>query len=470
MTNWLPDLSTGSGPIYLRLADHIETAISDGTLAAGTKLPPQRNLAFDLGVTIGTISRAYSLIHERGLVSGEVGRGTYVNDRNAAQAKPRTEDGPFGGTRVISEAAEHILLNGTAAPDIGQHARINRHVAEIMMEQPEKIADYTRDSPAGWAEAGAKWLSYGDWSPKPEQVVATLGAHAAVMSVVSAMTVPGDRIVFEPVTYSQVSRATALSGRRITLVEIDEHGIVPDDFERVCAQQHPKMIFTMPSAQNPTCATLPLERRKAIAEIAKRYNVWIIEDTLYGAMRNDGIPLIAEFAPDHSFVVGGLSKSVSAGLRGGWVACPAHFVGRVRIAHKMLTGSIPFLMAELSARLVNSGDAAEIRKDCITEIRKREGILKATLSGLDFNSAPEIAFAWIKLPEPWLSGTFRSAAMKENVFVDDEDEFKSARTDRIFHRVRVSFSLPKTHVELKQGLGIIRRLLDNGTSGYDSIE
>lgn len=470
MTNWLPDLSDGSGPIYVRLADRIETAIADGSLAAGTKLPPQRNLAFDLGVTIGTISRAYSLIHERGLVSGEVGRGTYVNDRKSESTRPKAMDGPFGGTRVTSETAGHILLNGTAAPNVGQQPTINRHIADIMREHPQEIADYTRGNPPGWAEAGVKWLSYGEWLPKPEEVVATLGAHAAVMSVITAMTTPGDRIVFEPVTYSQVSRAAALSGRRVTLVEIDEHGIVPDDFERVCAQQHPKLIFLMSSAQNPTCATLPLERRKAIADIARRYNVWIIEDTLYGAMRNDGIPLVAEFAPDHSFVVGGLSKSVGAGLRGGWVACPAHFVGRVRIAHKMLTGGMPFLMAELSARLVNSGDAAEIRKDCITEIRAREAILRAALNGLEFNSEPEIAFAWIKLPEPWLSGTFRNAAMNENVFVDDEDEFKAARTDKVFHRVRISFSLPKTRDELQHGLGVIRRLLDNGASAYDSIE
>jgi DNA-binding transcriptional MocR family regulator len=473
MTTWLPDLSDGAGPIYLRLADNIETAINEGTLAPGTKLPPQRNLAFDLGVTIGTISRAYSLIHERGLVSGEVGRGTYVNDRQAAAAapssKPINPENPFGSTRVSSEVAGHIVLNGTAAPNIGQQQVVNAHIAAIMAEHPNDITDYTRGFPKGWVEAGTRWLSQGDWSPKPAGIVATLGAHAAVMSVIGAMTAPGDRIVFEPVTYSQVSRAAVLNGRRVSLVDIDEHGIVPDDFERVCAQQHPKMIFVMSCAQNPTCTVLSLERRKAIAEIAKRYNVWIVEDNLYGAMRSDGIPLIAELAPDQTFLVGGLSKSVAAGLRGGWVACPPHFAARVRVAHKMLTGGLPFLLAELSARLVNSGDADDIRHDCVQEIIKREAIVRQTFTGLEFNSAPEIAFAWVKLPEPWLSGTFRSAAVKESVFIDDEDEFKPGRTEKIFHRVRVSFSLPKSHAELKQGLGILRRLLDNGTAGYDSV-
>ena len=73
MTNWLPDVSTGSGPLYMRLADSIETDITKGILPAGAKLPPQRDLAYDIGVTIGTIGRAYALVRERGLVSGEVG-------------------------------------------------------------------------------------------------------------------------------------------------------------------------------------------------------------------------------------------------------------------------------------------------------------------------------------------------------------------------------------------------------------
>lgn len=470
MTNWLPNITEGSGPIYVRLADHIEAAIADGVLAPGTKLPPQRNLAFDLGVTIGTISRAYSLIHERGLVSGEVGRGTYVNDRKPVEAISRAMESPFGGTRVSMAAPGQISFNGTAAPDNGQQGIIAAHVTEIVKDKPSEIMDYTRTFPSFWTEAGARWLAHQGWSPKPENVVTTLGAHAGVMSIITAMTAPGDRIVFEPVTYSQISRAASLSGRRISIVDIDADGIIPDEFERICAQQHPKIVFLMPAGQNPTCSTLPLERRKAIVEIAHRHNVWIVEDNLYGAMTGNELPLIAELAPDRTFLVNGLSKSVSAGLRGGWVACPPAFVTRIRVAHKMLTGGIPFLMAELSARLVISGDADSIRKACISEIETRRGIVSETLKGVDFNSAPGIAFVWVKLPEPWLSGTFRNAAMNENVLIDDEDEFKPARTDRIFHRVRISFSLPKTHDELKRGLSVLRRLLDNGSAGYDSIE
>ncbi len=471
MTNWLPDITEGDGPIYLRLADSIEGAISDGILQAGSKLPPQRNLAYDLGVTIGTISRAYALIHERGLVSGEVGRGTYVNERKTPAPSLPMEPAAaaFGSTRHAIDTSAEFRLNTTAAPDVGQSALIASHIEAVTREHPQDITNYARSFPDNWCMAGVRWLSQNGWSPKPENIVSTLGAHAAVMSVMSAMTAPGDRIVFEPVTYSHISRSAALAGRRVTLVEADENGIVPDDFERVCAQQHPKMIFLMSAGQNPTCATLPEERRRAIADIARRYGVWIVEDNLYGAMTRDAIPLIAEFAPDITFVVGGLSKSVAAGVRGGWVACPAQYSSRIRISHSMITGGLPFMLAELNARLVNSGDAHNNRKDCITELNGREAIARRVFTGLDFNSLPDIAFLWLRLPEPWLSGTFRNAAMKEGVLIDDEDEFKAGRTDKVFHRVRISFSGPSTREELAHAFGILRHLLDNGSAGYESV-
>lgn len=473
MTNWLPDLKTGDGPIYVRLADQIETAISDGILPAGSKLPPQRNLAYDLGVTIGTISRAYALMHERGLVSGEVGRGTYVLGRAEPQLTPSAgiEVSPYAmaGTRPVTPPDGKIRFDSTAAPDVGQGQLLEKHILAILRDHPLDISSYTRTFPEHWFEAGARWLSCGNWRPAAENIVPTLGAHAGVMAVISAITSPGDRIIFEHHTYSQISRSAGLAGRRTTLVDSDAQGILPDDFERVCAQQHPKMAFIMSSAQNPTLATLPVERRRAIVDIARRYNVWLVEDNLYGAMSHNAIPLLAELGPERTFLVGGLSKAVAAGVRGGWVACPPHFSQRVRIAHRMMTGGIPFLLAELCARLVVSGDAEEISARCAQEIRERERIVTDHLVGHDYRSSPEIPFLWLKLPEPWLSGTFKNAAYTDGVLVDDEDEFKAGRSEKTTHRIRIGFSSPPTRAEVVNGMRTLRHLLENGSAGYDSI-
>ena len=470
MTNWLPDLQASDGPLYVRIADQIERAISTGALASGSKLPPQRNLAYDIGVTIGTVSRAYSMVRERGLVSGEVGRGTYVLGTSEGD-HPATIDrvsARLVGTRAANAPPGKLRFDTTAATDIGQSAAVTEILAAICREQPNEIASYTRNFPRHWLEAGRCWLASGDWQPGIDSIVPTLGAHAAIIAAVSVITAPGDRIVFEHVTYSQISRGTALLGRQTALVESDGDGVIPEDFERVCVQQHPKLAFLMSAAQNPTLVTMPEERRRAIAAIAKRHNVWLIEDNLYGATLDNGIPLLAEIAPDRTFLVGGLSKSVAAGVRGGWIACPPHLAQRVRIAHKMVSGGLPFLLAELAARLVLSGTADAIRDAVADEVSAREAIARDIFAGLDFASHPRVPFLWLKLPDPWLSGTFRQAAFAEDILIDDEDEFKAGRSEKTFHRVRIGFSPPENRKDVEAGLTKLRRLLVHGPTGYDS--
>jgi DNA-binding transcriptional MocR family regulator len=467
MTNWLPDLSQGSGPLYTRLAERIEDAINDGTLPAGAKLPPQRDLAFDIGVTIGTVGRAYALVRERGLVSGEVGRGTFVLGHEpgpAVSPAPAPEvpawtraNPPFGKLRMDS----------TSAPAVGQHEPIERLIARIMRDHPNEVVDYTRVWPASWQEAGSRWLMVGDWTPEPRSIVSTNGAHAAIMAVIAAMTSPGDRIAFEQLTYSPISRSANLIGRRSVLIDGDDDGVDPEDFERLCAQQHPKAAFLMPTLKNPTLTIMPLERRRQIAEIARRHNVWLIEDALYGELLTDQPAPLAALAPERTFHVGGLSKTVAAGIRSGWVSCPANFALRVQTAHKMMTGGVPFLLAELAMQLVLSGEADTVRAQVRREIEGRESLARSSLAGLEFSSHRFAPFLWLKLPEPWLSTTFKNASANEGVLIDDEDEYKPIRTDRVYHRVRISFSSPPTRQDVQNGFATLRRLIDHGEAGYD---
>lgn len=474
MTNWLPDLSSGTGPLYLRLADRIEADIGEGVLAGGAKLPPQRDLAYDIGVTVGTVGRAYALLRERGLVSGEVGRGTYVRDRDeTAVVGPVATGTPpldgISGTRLLDPPTGKLRFDSTAAPDIGQTGTIGTIVAEILRDHPDEVSSYTRRFPDHWFVGGARWLARNGFEPAPRTVVPTLGAHAAIVSVIAAMTSPGDSIVFENLTYSQVARSAGLIGRRTVLVGSDDDGMRPDDFEHVCAQRHPRMAFLMPTAQNPTLANMPLARRREIAEIARRHNVWLIEDDLYGALSDDPTPLVASFAPERTFLIGGLSKSVAAGVRGGWVACPTHHAQRVRVAHKMVTGGMPFLLAELCARLGVSGQAGDIRARCIEENNARLAIARAALARFEPVSRPNIPFLWLALPEPWLSGTFKKAAFEEGVLIDDEDEFKAGRTGQALHRVRIGVSAVRNRDDVTTGVEAIRRLLEGGRAGYDSF-
>jgi DNA-binding transcriptional MocR family regulator len=469
MTTWLPDLTAGTGPLYQRLADCIETDIDRGVIGAGTKLPPQRDLAYDIGATVGTVGRAYQLLRERGLVSGEVGRGTYVLAQHPGSgAKPDFLE-PSDGTRSIDAPRGKLRFDSTAAPDVGQGALVADVLLRTAQDHPYEISSYTRDFPDRWLQAGSRWLSRNSFRPTPDAIVPTLGTQAAVMSAIAALTTPGDYIVFEHLTYSQISRSAGLIGRRTALVSSDEEGIDPQDFERVCAQKHPKMMFLMPTAKNPTLVTLSATRREAIARVARQYNVVLIEDDLYGQMTDDPTPLLAEYAPERTIVAGGLSKSVAAGVRGGWLACPPAYRHRIRVAHKMLTGGLPFLLAEVGSRLVLSGRAGEIRERSIAEFSARIAIVRETLAGFEFKAEDNVPFVWLTLPDPWLSGTFKNACLEHGVLIDDEDEFKAGRSEQVFHGVRFGVSQPRRREDVADGVAVIRRLLDEGRAGYDSF-
>ncbi|MBB4007741.1 aminotransferase-like domain-containing protein [Allorhizobium taibaishanense] len=468
VTHWVPDLSTAEGPLYIRIADKAEADIKAGRLTSGAKLPPQRDLAYDLKVTIGTITRAYALLRERGLVTGEVGRGTYVqaglNDGTADVHRDHVTL-TYGGTRTLSPPPGKLRFDTTAAIDVGQADMIGRLMTDIARDQPDEIASYTRTLLPNWLEAGRRWLSNGDWSPEPANIVPQMGVHAGVNAVIAAISGTGDRIVCEHLTYSQIARSGMLMGRQIALVESDHDGILPEDFERVCAREHPKAAFIMSSGQNPTLSCLPLSRRQEIVDIARRYNVWLIEDYIYGGMVGDGIPLLAQLAPDRTFLLNSLSKSVAAGVRGGWVACPDHMSQRVRVTQKMVCGGLPFLLAELSARLVLSGAADEIRLKVLEELAAREQIVRQLFAGFEFRSHPRLPYFWLKLPEPWLSGTFKQAALDNGVLVDDEDEFKPARSSRVFHHIRAGFSEGRDRSIAEAGLITLRRILDQTPVG-----
>lgn len=469
MTSWFPDVSAGSGPLYIRLADQIEGDIAQGVLSAGAKLPPQRNLAFDIGVTVGTVGRAYSILRQRGLVSGVIGRGTFVLGRDNGQPGPALRAPEELARSWDAVVAPGMLpLDNTAAPDLGQAAAVGKLAVEVTRDHSDKIAGYTRRLPQSWLEAGSRWLSAGRWKPEPASIVPTLGSHAALLAVIAAVTAPGDKVAFEQLTYSSIARSANLIGRRSVVMDADEAGVVPEDFERLCAQQHPTVAFLIPSLQNPTLAIMPEARRREIVEIARKHSVWLIEDAVYAALLDDQPVSLAELAPERTFHVGSLSKSVAAGVRGGWVACPPHFAPRVLTAHKMVTGGLPFLLAEVAARLVLSGAADALRQSVRTEIAARVGLARSSFTGYDFGSHERAPFLWMRLPEPWLSTTFKQAAANEGVLIDDEDEFKCGRTDQSFHRIRVGLTAPAVRQELVDGLAKLRSLLDSGIAGYDS--
>ncbi len=474
MTTWFPEIQRTGAPIYIEIADAMASDIGSGKLKPGEKLPPQRNLAFDIGVTIGTIGRAYALARQRGLVTGEVGRGTYVRSSEPPLSEVVTSTSSYRETTEeplpdgIHPAPGKLRLDSTSAPEVGQSSFITRHVAAIMADYPDKTTDYIRSLKPEWQQAGQAWLSTGGWQPDVTSIVPTLGVHAGMMAAIATLTAPGDRVAFEAVTYASLARAANLIGRQPVSVPMTADGIDVDAFDHLCANQHPKAVVVIPTIQNPTTAIMPAATRERLAAVARKHGVWIMEDNIYGACVDEAPTPIAALAPDITFHLGGLSKAVAAGIRSAWVSCPPAYVRSLPVAHKMLTGGMPFMLAETAARIVRTGEANTIARAVLRENLKRLTMVREILSGHDYRSHDNGAFIWLKLPEPWRASLFVSAARDIGLLVDGDDEFQFSQDQTSLHRVRIAFSTIPSHAILRDALVRLRRLLDAGPSGYDS--
>src|SRR6266851_1552084 len=263
MTSWLPDLKRFTGPRYRAIAEALAADIRDGRLPAGTRLPTHRDLAWRLRVTVGTVSRAYAEAERRGLIGGEVGRGTFVREPASARV--------LSFVRPEPERPDFIDLSFNY-PIVGDEAPALAAVLALLAGSND-LARLLHYSPSAGRpadrEAGAAWIARGGLETAAERIVLTNGGQHALATVLSTLMRAGDTL------------ANLLDLRLVGLA-MDADGLLPDAFDSACRGGAIKALYTMPTLHNPTTAIMPEARRREIAEIARRYGVAIVEDDVYG--------------------------------------------------------------------------------------------------------------------------------------------------------------------------------------------
>ena len=422
-TKWTPNPLGDDQPKYLALADEIERAIGERALAPGDKLPPVRDLAWEMKVTPGTVARAYRIGVERGALEATVGRGTFVRDPEAVN------NGLMALTTPIRRPS-HYDLRGNFAPALGQDALISAALRRMLeREGPLPMTDYHRHGEDGpQRDAVATWLRQGGLPATTENIVLTTGAHQAALTAMLAATQrPNPTILMEELAFIGLRDGAQTVGLSVAPVAIDEEGVIPDALEAACARTRPSAVLLSSSRQNPTLATMSAARLEEIAEIARRHELAIIEDDVYGWLTPDRGPCFIDVAPERTWYLTGFSKCVAAGLRSGFLLCPdgkAADASRVliRLAHHL-----PYLMTSLVAELIKSGDANAIRNRVASEISAREARFREVMAReapeIEFRSDPTVSFAWISLPDEWRAAAFAAACAAENVFIADGDGF-----------------------------------------------
>src|SRR5712691_10716370 len=272
MTSWAPDLRTRRGPRYLAIADALADDAAAGRLRAGTRLPTHRDLADRLALTVGTVTRAYAEAARRGLVSGEVGRGTFVR----AAARP----GPAG---LPAEGSGFVDLSANLPPATrgdGEAATLGRTLGRLSRHADlGRLLAYPPDG--GRREhraAGAEWVRRSGLAAPPERVLVSSGSQHGMTAVFAALTSPGDVVAAESLTYPGMKTLAGLLSLRLPGLAMDEHGLRPDALAAACRGRRPKALYCVPTLQNPTSALMPEERRREIARLAREHGVILVED------------------------------------------------------------------------------------------------------------------------------------------------------------------------------------------------
>ncbi|MBV8535070.1 MAG: PLP-dependent aminotransferase family protein, partial [Alphaproteobacteria bacterium] len=301
MTIWLPKLDDRAGPLYLAIADQLARDLQAGRIKPGDRLPTHRELAWKLGVTVGTVTRAYAEAERRGLIAGEVGRGTFIRERSVDLPATAVADDDF------------VDLGRSFPADTKPNVAIGRLLGELAAapELPQLLSYATNLGLPAHRATGVEWLKRSGLATTPAEVVVTNGAQHAITIAMAAVARAGDVVLSEQLTFYGMKSVAGLLSLRLHGVAMDEYGLMPDALDAACRQTNPKALYCIPTLQNPTAAIMPAERRQEISEICRRHGVVIVEDDIYGFLSADGPPPLTSFAPDSGVYLTSLSKSVA---------------------------------------------------------------------------------------------------------------------------------------------------------------
>ncbi|MFF8968895.1 PLP-dependent aminotransferase family protein [Streptomyces sp. NPDC014995] len=488
---------------YRRIADRIAADIAAGRLAPGQQLPPQRWFARRHRIAASTAGRVYGELVRRGLVVGEVGRGTFV------RAAPAVGQG-----RALVEAATaapvNLELNYPSVP--GQSDLLAPALAPLL--RPDVLTEALRPAaadgtatareaaadllglpgPAGSASSAGRPGSAGSaefpdssglpgpvgspgfpaspglpdssrrpgWRPEPRQVLFTGNARQAIAAALASLVRPGGRVGVEELTYPLVKEVAARLGIVLVPIAGDDEGVRPDALAAAHRAAPLSALYLQPALHNPTSLTTSERRLAELVRAVTDLDLPVVEDRIWSFLRPDATPLAAH-APGLTHVVDGLSKRVAPGLTVGFLVVPPHRVEAVAGAVRSGGWSAGRFALEAAVRWAGDGTVARLVAAKRADAARRQRLLAAHLDGFAVRTGPHAYFAWWELPAPWRADTFTAAAAAHGIAVTPGTAF-AVDPHRTPNAVRLGLASAEEG-ELGRALGVLARVARQGVPG-----
>ena len=432
---WLPALDGRRRPVYRAIADAIDEDVQKGVLRAGARLPPHRDLADHLGVTVTTITRAYAEASRRGLISGHVGRGTFIRGQ---EAEAPAETG-------LLDLSMNFLMPDKEVISLEAHLFQRR-----VLPWTQLLGYAPRRGHLRHRQAMAAWVGRQGLVADPDRVALTAGAQHGLATTFMALMKPGETVLTEDLTYAGARLLAQQLHLRMRGVAIDAEGLRPDALDAACRKTRARVLYCMPRLQNPASAVMSEKRRRQIAAVADRHRLIVIEDDTYGFLSPERTPL-ATLIPERTVFVSTLSKSLFPGMRLGCIVAPPELLEKiVAVVWSSMIMASP-IGADLLCGWIEDGTAERIAEWKRHEIAARQAMLARLLANERYQTHPSSPHAWLFLPPRWSSDAFVAHARSRGVVLNSSSEF--AVGDQPPRAVRLCLGTPRTRAGLEQALG-----------------
>jgi DNA-binding transcriptional MocR family regulator len=451
MTIWQPELDR-SKPLYLAIADAMLRDVEGGVLREGSRLPPQRDLAWKLGVTLGTVTRAYKEAEIRGLLEGEVGRGSYIRKKPQVSAL----------TPSAQDADSIVDFSHAIPPPIVKPEEMDQAMQSIMRDARKlDLLDYA--PPEGFhmhRQMAVEWLKRSGIHVSQSDVVISAGAHLGLITVLEAIGEGQVGVLAETTNYALLRSTFRNTHLNPVPVAMDDDGMLPDDVLRQIKLTGSKLLYLVPTLQNPTTHTMSARRREEIVHIARAHDVTIIEDDIFRLLDSRvQPPTFYELAPERTFHITSLSKTLAPGLRIGFVVSPQGQERVLRSHIRNMAARTVGITGEMARYWIETDIASGILDRARSELAVRRDLFMEVFKDKEFRCAPGAPYAWLKLSPQWTPPRFAQALAQRRIKVTPGNLFELNPSSQSQH-IRICFGHPKTSWRVREAFEVIHDLMD----------
>lgn len=297
-----------------------------------------------------------------------------------------------------------------------------------------------------------------------QQLLLSIGAGQDLGLVPRTVCDAGDEVYMDAYTFTSAINAVRSVGAKAVGIPTDGEGMIPEALEEAAKSGKGKYVYLIPNFQNPTGITMPLERRKAIYEIAKAYDLFIYEDDPYGEIRFGGerVPTFKEMDTDNRVLyAGSYSKTISAGLRVGFLYGPSEVIQAIQVMKNNCDGQMPLVTQRVVSHLLEHIDYDEqIQKVCKVYQEKCQVMLdtfrKFGSSKVHLTEPTGGMFVWMTLPDYVDCDAFFEEAIARKVGIVKSGAFAADGVPYGQH-FRLSYTVPSLE-DIRKGMQIIGEL------------